>query len=97
VLDPVVDWAVILDNAGPYLVVDNQFRLSGATRAVRMTWADQTLVGNVYSRPDGVEERGRFRVSPAARAASNLSADWGVSTRVITSSPNRLPARAKSF
>jgi hypothetical protein len=61
VLDPTGDWAVILDNAGPYLVVDNQFRLSGATRAVRMTWADQTLVGNVYSRPDAVEERGRFR------------------------------------
>ena len=28
---------------------------------MRMTWADQTLVGNVYSRDNAVEERGRFR------------------------------------
>lgn len=61
VLDPTGDWAVLLDNAGPYLLVDNVFRLSGATRGVRMTWADQTLVGNTYTRPDAVEERGRFR------------------------------------
>ncbi len=61
VLDPTGDWAVILDNAGPYLVVDNQFRLSDKTRGVRMTWADQTLVGNKYTRKDAVEERGRFR------------------------------------
>lgn len=61
VLDPTGDWAVILDNAGPYLVVDNQFRLSGRARGVRMTWADQTLVGNAYAKADAVEERGRFR------------------------------------
>ena len=61
VLDPTGDWAVMLDNAGPYLVVDNQFRLSGATRGVRMTWADQTLVGNTYTVTNAVEERGRFR------------------------------------
>ena len=61
VLDPAGDWAVILDNAGPYLVVDNCFRLAGAARAVRMTWADQTLVGNIYSRTNAVQERGRFR------------------------------------
>ena len=61
VLDPTGDWAVILDNAGPYLVVDNQFRLAGAARGVRMTWADQTLVGNIYSKTNAVEERGRFR------------------------------------
>jgi hypothetical protein len=61
VLDPTGDWAVILDNAGPYLVVDNRFRLSDKTRAIRMTWGDQTLVGNTYSRKDAVEERGRFR------------------------------------
>ena len=30
-------------------------------RGVRMTWADQTLAGNVYSREGAVEERGRFR------------------------------------
>jgi hypothetical protein len=61
VLNPTGDWAVILDNAGPYLVVDNQFRLPGAARGVRMTWADQTLVGNIYSKTNAVEERGRFR------------------------------------
>jgi hypothetical protein len=58
---PTGDWAVLLDNAGPYLVADNVFRLSGKTRAVRMTWGDQTLVGNTYTRADTVEERGRFR------------------------------------
>jgi hypothetical protein len=36
-------------------------RLGEKTRGVRMTWADQTLAGNVYSREDAVEERGRFR------------------------------------
>ena len=61
VVGPTGDWAMILDNAGPYLVVDNQFRLTGAARGVRMTWADQTLVGNIYSKTDAVEERGRFR------------------------------------
>lgn len=61
VLDPTGDWAVLLDNAGPYLVVDNVFRLTGRTRGVRMTWADQTLVGNTYTKEDAVEERGRFR------------------------------------
>jgi hypothetical protein len=61
VLDPTGDWAVILDNAGPYLVVDNQFRLPDTARGVRMTWADQTLVGNLYSKTNAVEEHGRFR------------------------------------
>jgi hypothetical protein len=61
VLDPTGDWAAVLDNAGPYLVVDNVFRLSGKTRGVRMTWGDQALVGNTYTRADAVEERGRFR------------------------------------
>jgi hypothetical protein len=61
VLDPTRDWAVILDNAGPYLVVDNQFRIGPSGRAIRMTWADQTLVGNTYTRGNAVEERGHFR------------------------------------
>ncbi len=75
VLDPTGDWAVILDNAGPYLVVDNQFRLSGATRAVRMTWGDQTLVGNLYSKTNAVEERGRFRRLGEKVVAPNEIAD----------------------
>jgi hypothetical protein len=61
VLDPTGDWAAILDNAGPYLVVDNTLKLGGKTRGIRMTWGDQTLVGNRYTKADAVEERGRFR------------------------------------
>jgi len=61
ILDPTGDWAVILGNAGPYMVVDNTFRLASKTRGVRMTWADQTLVGNTYTKADAVEQRGRFR------------------------------------
>jgi hypothetical protein len=71
VLDPTGDWAVILDNAGPYLVVDNRFRLAGAARAVRMTWADQTLAGNIYSKTNAVEERGRFRRVAETVVAAN--------------------------
>ncbi len=77
VLDPTGDWAVLLDNAGPYLVVDNRFRLGPTARAVRLTWADQTLVGNTYSNTNAVEERGRFRraaerVVPAADISGAL-------------------------
>jgi hypothetical protein len=61
VLDPTGDWAAVLDNAGPYLVVDNVFKLSGKARGVRMTWADQTLVGNSYTKEGAVEVRGRYR------------------------------------
>ncbi len=61
VLDPTGDWAGVLGNAGPYLVVDNVFRLTGKARGVRLTWGDQTLVGNTYTREDAVEVRGRFR------------------------------------
>jgi hypothetical protein len=61
VLDPAGECAAILDNAGPYLVVDNVFRLRGKARGVRMTWGDQTLLGNTYTRAGAVEERGRFR------------------------------------
>jgi hypothetical protein len=75
VLDPTGDWAVILDNAGPYLVVDNQFRLAGKARGVRMTWADQTLVGNLYSKTNAVEERGRFRrLADRVVSANEISA-----------------------
>ena len=73
VLDPTGDWAMILDNAGPYLVVDNVMRLGNAARGVRMTWADQTLLGNVYSKDDAVEERGRFRrIDEKVVAASDI-------------------------
>ena len=61
VLDPTGDFAVKLSNAGPYLVVDNAFRCRGETRAVQMTWADQTFAGNTYTSADAVAERGRYR------------------------------------
>src|ERR1043165_6879499 len=61
VLDNTGDWAMRLDNAGPYLVVDNVMRLGEKSRGIRMTWADQTFVGNTYSKEKAVEERGRFR------------------------------------
>ncbi|HEY7118913.1 MAG TPA: glycosyl hydrolase family 28-related protein [Tepidisphaeraceae bacterium] len=79
ILDPTGDWAISLGNAGPYLVVDNTFRLSEHARAIRMTWGDQTLAGNTYSKADAVEERGRFRrvdekVVDAKQIASDLPA-----------------------
>ena len=75
ILDPTGDWAVILGNAGPYLVVDNAFRLTGPARGVRMTWADQTLVGNVYTKADAVEQRGRFRrIAERVVAAKDIPA-----------------------
>lgn len=75
VIDPTGDWAILLDNAGPYLVVDNQLRLGEKARGIRMTWADQTLAGNVYSKSDAVEERGRFRrVAEKVVSAGEISA-----------------------
>jgi hypothetical protein len=74
VIEPTGDWAAILDNAGPYLVVDNSFRLTGKTRGVRMTWGDQTLVGNRYTTENAVEERGRFRrIGDKVVAAKEIS------------------------
>ncbi len=61
ILDPTGDWAMWLSNAGPYLVVDNVLRLNEKSRGVHMTWSDQTFVGNIYSRADAVEEKGRLR------------------------------------
>ncbi|MCX8109011.1 MAG: hypothetical protein N3G20_09430, partial [Verrucomicrobiae bacterium] len=76
VLDPTGDWAVILDNAGPYLVVDNQFLLGGTTRGVRMTWGDQTFVGNIYSKTNAVEERGRFlRIGERVVGTNEITAE----------------------
>ncbi len=75
VLAPTGDWAMLLDNAGPYLVVDNALRLGENSRGIRMTWADQTFVGNVYSKDDAVEERGRFRrIDERVVAAKEISA-----------------------
>lgn len=78
-------WAVLLDNAGPYLVVDNTFLLPDTARAVRMTWADQTLVGNTYHTTNAVEERGRFRrigEKINSKAEGHLPAAPGTVSRV---------------
>jgi hypothetical protein len=75
VLDPTGDFAMKLSNAGPYLVVDNTFRCRGKTRAVQMTWADQTFVGNTYTRTDAVTERGRFRRIAEKTVDAGLIAD----------------------
>lgn len=61
VIDSTGDWAMLLGNAGPFLVIDNSFRLKPGSRAIKMTWGDQTLVGNRYTETNAVEERGRFR------------------------------------
>ena len=61
VLDPTGDFAIVLTNAGPYLVVDNVIRSAGTARAAKMTWGDQTFAGNTYSSANAVEEHGRFR------------------------------------
>ncbi len=63
VLDPTGDLPLRLGNAGPYLVMDNRFFMptNSTNRAARMTWGDQTFVGNVYNQTNAVVERGRFR------------------------------------
>lgn len=63
ILDPTADFPVKLGNAGPYMVMDNAFKLPAGTtnRAVKMTWADQTFVGNRYTVTNAVAENGRFR------------------------------------
>ncbi len=62
ILEPTENLAIVLGNAGPYLVMDNTFKIAGPSRqAIKMTWADQTLVGNAYSVTNPVIEGGRFR------------------------------------
>ena len=56
-----------------------------------MTWADQTLVGNLYSKTNAVEERGRFRrVAERVVAARRDSRHAPARCR-----PRRLAARSK--
>ena len=60
ILDPTGDWAILLGNSGPYLLMDNIFRLKEG-KAIKMTWGVQTLIGNQYNKPDNVHEDGHFR------------------------------------
>ena len=63
ILDPLDDFPLILGNGGPYLVMDNVFKLRAGSsqRAAKMTWGDQTFVGNTYTISNAVKENGRFR------------------------------------
>ena len=79
IVDPTADFPLKLGNGGPYLVMDNQFQLPwGSTnRAAKMTWGDQTFVGNVYNTSNAVVEAGRFR-RVAETVTATLSLDPGV-------------------
>ena len=63
ILNPADDIPLRLGNGGPYLVLDNVFALpEGAKQpAAKMTWGDQTFVGNTYTVSNAVQEAGRFR------------------------------------
>ena len=43
--------------------MDNVFKLptNSSNQAVKMTWGDQTFVGNTYTSTNAVKENGRFR------------------------------------
>ena len=84
ILDPTGDFPVKLGNAGPYLVMDNAFKLPAGTtnRAVKMTWADQTFVGNRYTATNAVAENGRFR-----RIAEQVVAPGEIDTALPTLPP----------
>lgn len=63
ILNPTDNFPLRLGNGGPYLVMDNVFKLpaGSAHQAARMTWGDQTFVGNTYTSTNAVKEAGRFR------------------------------------
>jgi hypothetical protein len=63
ILQPTGDFPLRLGNGGPYLVMDNLFKLpvGSSNRAAKMTWGDQTFVGNTYTSSNAVVEAGRFR------------------------------------
>lgn len=63
IIDPTDDFPLRLGNGGPYLVMDNVVKLpEGSTHyAAKMTWGDQTFVGNRYTTANQVLENGRFR------------------------------------
>ncbi len=63
IIDPTDNFPLRLGNGGPYLVMDNVFKLpaNSSNQAVKMTWGDQTFVGNTYTSTNAVKENGRFR------------------------------------
>ncbi len=94
ILEPTADFPVKLGNAGPYLVMDNSFKLPVGTtnRAVKMTWADQTFVGNRYTATNAVAENGRFR-----RIAEHVVAPGAIDPSLPTLPPTPPHRERKVF
>ena len=63
IIDPTDEFPLLLGNRGPYLVMDNTFKLPpGSTKwAAKMSLGDQTFVGNTYNTTNTAKEAGRFR------------------------------------
>ena len=71
VFDPTGDWAMVLDNAGPYLVVDNTLRLGEKTRGIRIDLGRSNVCGKrVYGSKQ--KRSGRTRPLPAHRREGRL-------------------------
>ncbi len=83
IIDPTDDFPLRLGNGGPYLVMDNLFKMPDSSThcAAKMTWGDQTFVGNRYTTANEVKENGRFR-----RVAETL-----VSSPDVDTAPPELP------
>lgn len=63
ILNPTDDFPLRLGDGGPYLIMDNVFKLPAGScnQAAKMTWGDQTFIGNSYTTTNEVKENGRFR------------------------------------
>jgi hypothetical protein len=61
IIEPTGEWAIALDNGGPFLLADNviKSRPGKIGPEVRLTAGDQALIGNVYTIPNAVAENGR--------------------------------------
>jgi hypothetical protein len=88
ILDPLENFPLRLGDGGPYLVMDNTFKLrtGSSQQAVKMTWGDQTFAGNTYTITNAVKENGRFR-----RLAEKIAAPDAIDTTppVLPSTPPR--------
>jgi hypothetical protein len=92
ILNPLDNFPLKLGNGGPYLVMDNIFKLrTGASQqAARMTWGDQTFVGNTYTIADAVKEGGRFR-----RLAEKIAMPEAIDTTPPVMPPTPLHRKRK--
>jgi hypothetical protein len=76
IIDPTDEFPLLLGNHGPYLVMDNTFKLPpGSTKwAAKMSLGDQTFVGNTYTTTNTAKEAGRFR-RVAEKTIASLEVD----------------------